>query len=240
MPFPRLEEHLLETENIDKFERLNQRLCEPTKTVLSYVLDIGALLDKENMRFAQILFGGYGVLAHLAASYGEDIASLWRGSSDIDMGGNDNVLRLFHRAYTVTSDRPSPNLHSKRTLKIEAPSEHECKIDFYQGPQARFDGEIRRFFSIPLHVASPLSLIKEKVGLANEEETHGQDIVALLSVLERRGTDPHDVEHKLSTEEKRMLHGVLKTFYGTTHNRRMSVAPSRTYKNELDRLLKRY
>lgn len=240
MTFNHLEEKL-QDRHINSYVNIFENLKEPTKTVLRYTLDIGSYLDEKDLRKKYALFGGYGVLSHLMEEFGESVALSWRGSTDIDMAGNQRVLEALKASYAMISDRKSPNVKNKRTLKLTENTEEECKIDFYMGNvEGILIPQTNTHFGIPLTVADPLSLIDGKLGTPESESVHSQDILAMLSILENRGYGSKEVTGRFQDKSKRKvlddrIKDGMKTYEGT----RIRFIPSKSFVKDIRRDLRK-
>jgi hypothetical protein len=210
-------------------------LQEPTRTVLGYTLDIASFLDGAGVGGNYVVFGGYGVLSHIMEQFGESAAKVWRGSNDIDMGGDERVLGFIRAGFDVKSELYSPNLSDKRTLKLTEDHEPECKIDFYTGNiSERFPNpEVNAHFGIPLRVADPLSLISGKLITPRAEIVHSYDILTLLSVLDRRGHEPGEIISHFLGEERSLLYERLKSAMSLYEEDRVGFFPSSGFVNDL-------
>ncbi|MBU2503781.1 MAG: hypothetical protein KJ879_01890 [Nanoarchaeota archaeon] len=207
MSFNHLEDNL-EGKNVLSYLKFLDEVQEPTRTVFGYTLDLASYLDSFGLRDEYALFGGYGVLSHLMNTFGVDVARAWRGSSDIDMSGDKSVLATLKMGYSMPSDRPSPNLKDKRTLKLSAQGEEECKIDFYEGNSTKRYGpaQINNHFGVQLRVVSPEYLVRGKLKTPVDEMQHYEDILGLLAVIEKEGHNPDRVYSILNHEQAENLH----------------------------------
>src|SRR3990172_9945857 len=116
MTFRHLEDNLRD-ENIMHYLEFFDELQEPTKTVLGYALDIASYLSSQSLSNKYVLFGGYAVLSNLMTTFGDSVAKVWRGSTDIDMAGNRNVLNSLRSGYHIFNNLQNSNVPDKRTLK---------------------------------------------------------------------------------------------------------------------------
>lgn len=244
MSFQNLEDHVAKEDVLDDFFTLfkpSGGLREPTRTVLGYALDIGALLDTIQLQEEYAFHGGYASLVHLMALLGPPIALTWRGSTDIDMYGTQEVITTLKRAYHVESDRKSPNLAKKRTIKLttlQGQAEPETKIDFTFGPPEEETVQ-RHILGVPLQVVTPTTLIKNKIPLSKDDK-HRVDIINMLWVLENEGVTPAQVCKLFSPHEKQVLYHLIQSTKGVSTNQRMSLAPSTLYVNTLAHGLRKY
>lgn len=202
MTFRHLEDTLTE-DDIPLYLEFGSNLQEPTRTVFGYTLDIASHLYTRNLSNAYTVFGGYAVLSHLMNIFGQDMAKIWRGSSDIDMGGNQAVLGSMKEGYHMLSDSPSPNIPHKRTLKLDINGENECKIDFYLGDATRKYGQSQTnlHFGVPLRVVRPEYIIKGKLKTPIDQFHHYGDILGMLAVLEKSGHSPEKIWRVLDHAE---------------------------------------
>lgn len=241
MTFQHLENRLSQGSeaNVTDYLELFMGLRDPTKTVLGYTLDLASLLDESGLRDSYVLFGGYAVLSHLMSSFGDSVAKVWRGSTDIDMGGTERVLSIIHQGYGVKSDLASPNVKDKRTLKLTEGEEAECKIDFYTGSLAeRFPNpEVNYHLGVPLRVASPLSVIAGKLEAPSQELNHSGDILSMLAVLEKREIDPQKIVGYFTPEQRGALHARIKQGIQKFSGDRMGYYPDRAYVSEVQERL---
>jgi hypothetical protein len=189
-----------------------EELQEPTRTVFGYTLDIASNLNSKGLSDRYSIFGGYAVLSNLMRTFGDSVAKLWRGSTDIDLGGDHDVLNVIRSGYNISNDLESPNIPDKRTLKLDVDGEEECKIDFYLGDTARKYGcsQVNSHFGIPLRVVKPEYVIRGKLETPESDMKHYGDILAMLSVLEKQGKTPADIlkilDHKQMAELQRRIH----------------------------------
>jgi hypothetical protein len=202
MSFKHLEDNL-SNRYISPYLEFLKELQEPTKTVFRYTLDIANTLNSHNLLGKYSVFGGYAVLSNLMNAFGDPVAKVWRGSKDIDLGGDHDVLNAIRSGYNVFNDLPSPNIRNKRTLKLDIDGEEECKIDFYLGNVSKEYGcsQINSHFGIPLRVVRPEYVIQGKLKIPEPEMKHYGDILAMLSVLEKQGKTPTDILKILNHEE---------------------------------------
>lgn len=243
MVFRHLENMLAEGDNKNAEEYLEvfRDLKEPTRTLLGYTLDIASFLNGSGLDKEYVIFGGYAVLSHIMESYGEQIAKVWRGSNDIDMGGTQSILRAIKRGYEINSDFPSQNIKDKRTLKLVEDAEKECKIDFYTGDfKKRFSSERNRHFGIDLIVGDPISLIRSKANIPVSEATHSYDILTLLAVLEHRGYNPKDILKEFKGNERALLSEHVKEGIKRFGDDRIGFFPSGKFINTLKTQLHKF
>ena len=202
MTFKHLENTLADEQVAHYLEFCNE-LQEPTRTVLGYTLDIASHLDSHGLSEQYAVFGGYAVLSHLMSTFGDPVARAWRGSTDIDMGGNHKVLSSIKSGYHMSNDSPSPNIPDKRTLKLDIDGEGECKIDFYLGDITKKygDSRINTHFGIPLRAVNPEHIIRGKLRTPIEELYHYGDIMGMLAVLEREQYSPKELAEILNHDE---------------------------------------
>ncbi|MEK6928366.1 MAG: hypothetical protein AABW65_00210 [Nanoarchaeota archaeon] len=239
MVFKHLEDSIPEG-RVETYLQVFSNLHEPTKTVLAYSLDLAAHFNNLGLNREYVLFGGYAVLSHLMKDKGENIASVWRGSNDIDMAGNMKVLNAIRSGYNIKSCLESPNLEDKATIKLAADENEECKIDFYKGNFAEKFGDIETniHFGIPVNVISPLSLIKGKLITPKGELQHTGDIIGMLYVLEKRGYTSKQITDYLSrTGESKNLHDRLKIGREEFKSDRLGIFPTELFLRELDKRL---
>ncbi len=206
MTFGHLEDSLTD-ENVFSYLELFKDLQEPTKTFLGYSLDIASRLNSQGLSGEYALFGGYAVLSNLMDSFGESIARVWRGSKDIDIVGNYRVLNSIRAGYNVSNDLKSSNVPDKRTLKLNTFGEEDCKIDFSLGDCNKRYGEskVNNHFGIPLGIIKPEFIIRNKLYTPKEEFQHYEDILSMISVLERQGYEPKDITNLLDHEQSKEL-----------------------------------
>ncbi len=145
MKFKNLENNL-SVKYIEPYLELFANLKSPTRDVLGLALDMACVLRGTEY----LIFGGYAVLSHLMQEHGEAIARTWRGSIDIDMAGSLGAFLALSESYQIESDRNSPNLKNKRTLKLAG--EEHFKIDFYDGDMEKKFGksETNKHFGIEI------------------------------------------------------------------------------------------
>lgn len=237
--FKHLEDGLSTENDMQRYLEVHGKLQEPTRTVLPYVLDIVALLEKNGLNDQYALFGGYAVLSHLMRYFGESTAISWRGSTDIDMAGTQDVLRAIHRGLEVHSDLASPNIPNKRTVKLADTGEEECRVDFYGGDfTKRFGAPVRNVhFGIGVQVVEPRSLIRSKLFTPLDELQHSGDILGLLSVLEREGYAPEQIASFYTSSEVCPLIDRISSGLGSSFGDRMALLPSTKYLSSLRKKL---
>ncbi len=235
----RMENLELTDADIGDIIREQNKVQEPTKTIIGYVTDIAALLKGYRLDQQYGIFGGYAVLAQLVSRFGDSVISAWRGSDDIDMFGTMDVLNAIRSSYTVTNDRPSPNVSDKVTLKVFAPDEAECKIDYVFAKKSgqAYQTEVIPVLGVPIVVSKPLDLVKAKIELAQGERKQLADVESLLGVLEYRRTSVDNVSAALSTPLARQLyqHVVKLTDFEPV---RLTTGPSLKYLRDLKQELK--
>ena len=236
MTFENLEERLPE-DKVELYFELSDKLKEPTKTTFCYLLDIASVAEKTNLTEEYMVFGGYAVLAHLSSQYGEKVTPTWRGSNDIDVTGSVDVLNTLRSFYNITDDNPSPNIKNKRTLKLYTNNENECKIDFTLDDKG-FDKEVIYILGIPVNIATPISLIKHKSILSQDEEIHKIDIKRLLGVLEYRDEKIDNISSALNRDEMKALYDITRN-YKPSENKRVGLLPSKKYISSLNNYLKK-
>lgn len=241
MAFSNLEDALPDNK-IERYLTLFGNLHEPTKTVLGYALDIASYLKQAGLDEEYALFGGYAVLSHLMSVQGEDFATIWRGSTDIDMAGDKKVIQAIRSAYKVNSCNESPNLDNKLTIKLTKEGNPECKIDFYNGDfrQKFREIETNTHLGIPLKVVNPVNLIDGKLNTPESELQHAGDILGMLYVLEKRGYDNKQIANYFHQVGKvRKLQDRLKIGKQAFSTHRMGLFPSVEYMAGLERRLHR-
>lgn len=228
---------------MENYVELSDKLSEPTKTVLAYTLDVAAYLNNLGLDRDYALFGGYAVLSHLMREQGENVASLWRGSTDIDMAGNMKVMSALRSGYTIKSCLASPNLKDKATIKLTTNDSAECRIDFYSGD---FSNKFRAketnvHFGIPVNVIDPFSIIESKLKTPEEELQHAGDIIGMLYVLERRGQTPKEITtHFAGISQCKELYDRLKIGKREFKNDRLGLFPSKEFSGELEKMLHKF
>ncbi len=231
-------ENALPDDQIEKYIGVFNQLEGPTYSVLGRTLDIAALLNKNGLRDDYVLFGGYGVLSHMMDSAGEEIAVSWRGSDDIDMAATNKAVNIMKSNYDVFSDKQSPNLLEKRTVKLHEDNGKDCKIDLYTGPfnEKFWPVEIHNHFGIPVRVAGAVPLIRGKLKAPREEDVHSIDIVRLLSVLEREDYCPSDIARDFSADQKMDLLDRMRAGYKLIGAGLLSqdLLPSQKFKKDLE------
>lgn len=202
MSFKHLEDTLSD-ENVLPYLGFHEEIQEPTRTVFGYALDIGSHLDSQNLSDRYVIVGGYAVLSNLMDAFGDDVAKIWRGSTDVDMAGDKQVLNSIRNGYSISNDRKSPNIENKRTIKLDTGGEKECKIDFYLGDSESKYGlsRMNEHFGVPLNVLRPEYIIGGKLKTPEEEIKHYGDILAMISVLEKKGENIQDYLSIFSHED---------------------------------------
>jgi len=231
MTFRHLEDIIVKEGREADYLSITDGLKEPTKSTYAYLLDIAAMLRQNGLQDRYQVFGGYAVLAHLIRQYGDRIVLAWRGSSDIDMIGDMQALTSLKGFYQVKSDLPSPNIPSKRTIKLTIDGKQECKIDYTIGNK-RGRTEFVSVLGIEVPVLEPSELIKSKL-FAKDELVHKVDIVKLLGILESRKLDPEEFARSLTSEQRQDLYDVILTGFDMTRNARMSMGPTKEYITKL-------
>ncbi|HJZ19192.1 MAG TPA: hypothetical protein VJ208_03740 [Candidatus Nanoarchaeia archaeon] len=239
MTFRHLEDNLRD-ENIMHYLEFFDELQEPTKTVLGYALDIASYLSSQSLSNKYVLFGGYAVLSNLMTTFGDSVAKVWRGSTDIDMAGNRNVLNSLRSGYHIFNNLQSSNVPDKRTLKLDITGESECKIDFYHGKNTRKGvTRVNKHFGIPLRVIRPEYIVRNKLYTPKEQIQHYGDILAMISVMERGGYSPQDVTKALTLKEHGELQDRIVKAEEEFRKDRFGFFPSKKFADELKRILHR-
>lgn len=174
-------------------------------------------------------------------AFGDSVARTWRGSTDIDMGGNCQVLNSIRPGYHLSNDLLSPNLPDKRTLKLDVGGERECKIDFYcNDPEKKYGrSQINSHFGIPLRVVKPEFLIKGKLKTPRGEFQHYGDIMGMIAVLEKKGYSPAEVSKLFSHSEIDEFKTRMIVADHEFRNDRFGIFPKRKFSNELKKELHR-
>lgn len=240
MPFNHLED-TLDNEQVFPYLEFCGELQEPTRTVLGYTLDIASHLHSQGLSDKYSVFGGYAVLSHLMDQFGDSVARTWRGSIDIDMGGNCDVLNSIRAGYHLSNSLHSPNVEKKRTLKLDLDGERECKIDFYcDNPEKKYGpSQINTHFSIPLRVVKPEFIVKGKLKTPIGEFQHYGDILGMLAVLERKGYSPKDICNVFNHKEAEELHTRMVVADHEFRKDRFGIFPNRKFLDEVKRQLHR-
>jgi len=238
MSFKHLEDNL-SNEQIPPYLEFLKGLQEPTRTVLRYTLDIATTINSKKLLEKYSVFGGYAVLSNLMDAFGDSVAKVWRGSEDIDLGGDYDVLNVIRSGYNVFNDFPSPNIPDKRTLKLKIPKEKECKIDFYLGDVSKEYGcsQVNSHFGIPLRVVKPEYVIRGKLKISEPEMKHYGDILAMLSVLEKQGKTPADILKILDHKEIEDLQRRIVIAENKFSKDRFGFFPNETFSKSLKREL---
>lgn len=237
------EEGILSESCIDDFAKIREKLNEPTKTVMSYLGDIAALLIEKGLDTNYGVFGGYGVLTQLAGAHGDSIIPLWRGSEDIDMFGTAEILKSIRGGYRISNDRPSPNIPNKHTVKINTAdgAEPETRIDFILTPQnsKRYETEEIVLMGIHVQTSTPLELVRSKIDFATKESKQLQDVYAMLSVLEKRSVEPKEIASELQRHKAITLYNILVAENGRKYaGVRLGITASDAYIKDLKSALK--
>ena len=239
MTFRHLEDNLVEEENIMEYLEFFENLQEPTKTVLGYALDIAGYLNSQGLGKEYEIFGGYAVLSHLMERYGSGIAKIWRGSNDLDMAGTMRVLNVLKSGYEFHSDRPSPNIKDKRTLKLIIDKEKECKIDFSTGDYIHKYGPCKAnsHLGIPFEVICPIDIIRGKIKAPITEEKHLGDILAMISVLEKERHTPEKISQFFTGNDRKDFYERLVEGTKKFDQDRFGFFPSPVFLNDLTNIL---
>ena len=226
---------------VNEYINLFGHLQEPTRTALGYTLDLASYLSNMGLARNYLIFGGYAVLSHLMNTFGTGFAKTWRGSEDIDMIGDQRVLQAIKSGYEVYSDRASPNLKDKRTVKLSGEAGVDCKIDFSFGNiEDRFEkSEVHNHLGIDLNVPSSLRLIRGKLLTPKKELKHYGDILGMLSVLEVRGCSPDQVVDYFNAEECGEVCDRLRIAQERFSNDRLGIFPSGDFSTSLSDKLKK-
>ena len=239
MTFKNLEEAIAKGEEskFDEYLEIMGTLKEPTRSTFAYLLDIATTLRQNELQDRYQVFGGYAVLPHLIFKYGDRIVLAWRGSSDIDMAGDIEVLNVMKGLYNVKTDVAAPNIPGKRKVRLSTENEAECSVDYL--PDKRLGGtETLPILGIEVPVLEPRELILSKLRV-KEEKTgrivgmHRVDIIKLLDILEFRKVDPKAFARSLTLDQKRDLYDVILTSMDMTRNARMGIGPGSEYVDRL-------
>lgn len=240
MTFKHFDDYLLERpDTLEEALGILESIPEPTRSITECLGDMSVALATWNLGAEYDIVGGYAVLAHLVSRFGDRIIPIWRGSKDIDIVGSQRVLNALHAIYSLKEEWLNHNIKDKCTLRIPSArgSDQECKIDFvldekvYKRPH---ETEEIMVLGFPVHVLTPLALIKGKLEAVKSGEKHLTDIVHLLGVLEHRRAVPEDIVKALNSKERRLLYGCLSDgFDPHACNTRINIGPTPTYVRSL-------
>ncbi len=237
--FKHLEDCFENERDIEQYLEVQNNLQEPTRTILPYMLDVSALLSKSGLKEQYALFGGYAVLSHLMATYGPYAAISWRGSNDIDMAGTQKVLSVLVSGFSIDSNRKSPNVTDKRTIKLHDENEQECRIDFFVGDfEKRFGKPVTNtHFGVDVSVVEPLALIRSKLQTPVREVQHAEDILGLISVLEKKGYTEDKVASFYRSNEVSSLIDRIDLGVGNSSDDRHGFLPGKKYLEVVRKML---
>ncbi len=253
MTFENLETNLIINGNnreIDAYLALNRSLPDHYNSTFMHMLDIASLMNHAGLRDQYKIVGGYSVLAHLVNNFGYEIIPNWRnslGSSDVDIIGTEKVYKTLKQTYNVKhdDDRQSPNLPNKRTIRIRDDERclcKGCKVDFVIDRQEEIaqNSEEAYLLSVLVRVKDPISLIKDKVYIAQSQQVHREDVMGLLALLEKKGTDSGSLVRILEHNHRSHLHGLLEAIETSVKSLKNIIYPTKEYRNNLRLHLKKY
>ncbi|MBI1970013.1 hypothetical protein HYS48_04935 [Candidatus Woesearchaeota archaeon] len=214
-----LEESLRETGNLENFSRALSHPIQKVRETTALLFAIAYALEQKKLNRDYVVYGGYSVLLQLARTVGIEAIALWRGSYDIDMVGSEKVVESIKEQYRVISDRVSPNVRGKRTLRVQIDETEPIKIDirqkeeFLDEPSEVYyqDIETVELFGIPVNVLTLERQLKDKLSITRRNlQRDREDIYTLLGLLYLRGSEPVTLAHALDLNQRRKLYDMLK------------------------------
>jgi len=247
MAFKQLEERL-DPNFYDNYLEIFGGIKEPFHSTLKYMLDIAATLDEVKLGKEYVLYGGYGVLTHLADQFGERIIPTWRGSHDIDIIGTEKVAGTLKSFYNIQNGSKNHNVGGKRTLHIVG-EDSECKVDLSLKNQKEYleYREEKNLFGVPISVLNPYKIIRSKLNLYQEEPInkegrlkHDIDILTLLGIIQLKNGTIGEVVEGLNLNMRADLLRILESGKGVTGNMRMNFGPKPEFRKLLTKYLKQH
>jgi len=204
-----LEQRLRELGTLEQFNRDMQRVKDDVRPVLTTLVAIGNKIHECGLQEEYVLYGGYGVLMHLVNALGTEAIPRWRGSSDIDLIGNERIVQALKGYFNVVSDRPSPNVKGKRTLRIKVDeAEKSIKLDmkFAEKPEEIATVEL---YGLSIKVPTLLSQFKMKLRLERQLVRDNQDVLNLLGVYYLNKGSSAELVGNLDMLERKNLYRIL-------------------------------
>lgn len=246
----------------ERFEQLASRLAvDPHGHVFLVALGISHDFAENPAFHDQYMFvGGYGVLGHMIAECGEDVALHWRGSHDLDIVCASLPAAKFLDTLYAVADRPSQNLPDKKTFELQDHYVDQlckregvvCKADVYlplQRPDCVRVGNgsftvsriaaatEAQIFSVPFRVAPLSDALCMKLGITTGDnlprEKDMVDIYNLLGVAERQGLDPAQLFRSLSSCQQEVLIDVFRYSGKREHHPSILLPPTIPYLRQI-------
>ena len=247
MAFDHLEDKL-DVEKLEDYFEVFSGISEPFHSTFKYMLDIASVLDEVDLKKEYAVYGGYGVLTHLAHKFGERIIPTWRGSKDIDIVGTERVKSAIKSFYNIQPESYNHNIGDKKALHIIG-GEGEFKVDFSLKDLKELSKyrEEKNLFGIPISVMRCYDGIGGKLHISQDdtvsEDTrlkHKIDILTLLGIVQNDEKAFSEVVKNLDGHGRYNLLKVLETGKGVTENMRMSFGPQLEFRRLLIKYLRQH
>ena len=215
-----LEERLRETGKLDEFNSdLSKLKDDDSRNLIKLVLGIALNLHENGLENDYTFYGGYSVLMHLVNTIGKGAIYGWRGSYDLDIVCNNRIRYHLQRYIKIVSDRTSPNIRGKRTIRVKPKdSEKSYKIDlrmkeaFKNEPHEVYEGEteIIYIYGVPVKALNLIKQFKSKLDTNRGLERDDIDIVNLLYIFYRKNYECIEIIKNLEHKQKQRLYNLLK------------------------------
>jgi hypothetical protein len=211
-----LETRLKENGALETFNRDTSCIDQDARNLLKLLFGVASELDKTGQDY--VLHGGYAVLVHLADCLGTKAIPKWRGSHDLDLVANEKIVTMLKSYFNVLSDRRSPRVKGKRTLKVlleETGKPYKLDLrmleQFADNSAETYRGEIDTLsvYSISVRVPKLMRLLKDKLSVSRDFERDTVDVLNLIGVLYLRKTSPAKMINELDTTERSRLYSVI-------------------------------
>lgn len=212
-----LEERLNTAGNLERFNEDISGLDTEVKNLIRLLFGVASELCETNHRY--VLHGGYAVLLHLADCLGTKAIAKWRGSYDLDLIVNEEIVNMFKTYLIVISDRKSPNIQGKRTLRIildksETPYKLDVKMieAFARNSKEIYgdDVETLTVYGIPVRVPRLTRLLRDKLIIQRNYERDTLDIINLIGIHYLKHIPPEEIVEKLTLAERKRLYELIK------------------------------
>ena len=202
----------------------------PYTNTLKYLLSVTNELEENGVSDDYALIGGYGVLTHLANSFGRKIIPNWRTSHDLDIvTKNFGIKSVIDGSYEIESRGRSHSIPGKYTYLIKDPKiETPCELDLYIpiydntcnseyedsqlvkinnrvfGKEFFERSEKKDFYGVNISVPSLKDLISLKLDIG--KETRKKDIQDLRDLVAIANIEEINLNKELSENQIKVLY----------------------------------
>ncbi len=214
-----LEEILANERTREKFHSDFSHLELEIQKLAEMLLAISHTLTEKGLQGEYVVYGGYAILLQLVKHIGYDVIRAWRGSHDLDLVANNEVIGNIKTLIPIVSDRKSETVQGKRTLRVQlADYPQTFKIDirqkeaFSSQPEQVYEGQTETvdFYGIPVVVPTVYQQLRNKLGVTRKLERDTIDVFNLLGILEISKQKESQLASELSRPQRKRLYDLIK------------------------------